>query len=466
EIDPWDHIITTSARNEDSEIWELPEIEVVQIHNYSGEVVSTLRGLISKQRRYDKPVLVGEFGLDAGGENNAEDAEGTHLHNGIWSSLFSGSGAMLWWWDSYIEQNNLYYHFKALSEFLKGEKIPPGGFREIKPEVKGGPPNAEGLIFSPMLGWEASTQSEFTIEADGSVPGIENLSRYIQGYWHSDMGREVLFHVTTRDSGFFSIYISEFSYQPVLNIYIDDFSSPVYSKQVTSTGTVEVPIPPGYHNVYVYNSGNDWIKVDYFQFTGFYLPAAQAFAMVSDNKVLLWIKDRGNKFKGTLNGLISGTSISIYPMSGGEYGVEFFDTYKGEILSAETVITSGDSLNIEIPPFERDMAVKADWKRASGIRDKETIPSGYRLFQNRPNPFNSMTQIRYYLPAEGRVNLSIFNIKGEKIAEPVNRRQQMGYHTVEWYGKDGTGRPVSSGVYFYRLKTGNKSLIRKLVLIR
>lgn len=104
-----------------------------------------------------------------------------------------------------------------------------------------------------------------------------------------------------------------------------------------------------------------------------------------------------------------------------------------------------------------------------GILRIDNPPSpaaGFQLFQNYPNPFNPATTIRYRLPATGNVVVTIYNTLGQKVRTLVLERQQAGVHEVIWDGKDGTGRVVGSGVYFYRLQAGEFTKCRKMLMLR
>ncbi len=78
---------------------------------------------------------MGEFGQSwrSGQECVSEDPEGIHLHNAIWASALSGSAgtAMIWWWDSYVDPQNLYYHYKALARFTENEQWANSNFRKL-----------------------------------------------------------------------------------------------------------------------------------------------------------------------------------------------------------------------------------------------------------------------------------------------------------------------------------------------
>ena len=88
------------------------------------------------------------------------------------------------------------------------------------------------------------------------------------------------------------------------------------------------------------------------------------------------------------------------------------------------------------------------------------------LHQNHPNPFNPTTSIRFVVPKRAHVNLAIANATGKVIATLLNRAVAPGPQEVEWDGRDGSGRPTASGVYFYRLKIGDEVFTRKMMLVK
>ena len=94
------------------------------------------------------------------------------------------------------------------------------------------------------------------------------------------------------------------------------------------------------------------------------------------------------------------------------------------------------------------------------------IPSGFALFQNYPNPFNPVTHIAYDLPGDSRVELSIYNLLGQKIRTLVNRDMSGGHHVAVWDGNDDLGSPVSTGIYFYRIRADDFKESRKMILLK
>ena len=89
------------------------------------------------------------------------------------------------------------------------------------------------------------------------------------------------------------------------------------------------------------------------------------------------------------------------------------------------------------------------------------------LHQNHPNPFNPSTTISYYLPGAGPVTLEVYDSSGRLVSRLLDGvTQERGTHSIGWRGLDGSGRSVSSGVYFYRLRSGKETISKKMVLLR
>lgn len=108
-----------------------------------------------------------------------------------------------------------------------------------------------------------------------------------------------------------------------------------------------------------------------------------------------------------------------------------------------------------------------DGRPATSFETSLTTPSiDLVLFQNHPNPFNPTTTISFTLPVRAHTNLSVFNLKGRLVKNLVDDMMDKGAKEIEWDASDTYGNPLSSGVYFYRLVSGNKVLTRKLVLIK
>lgn len=104
---------------------------------------------------------------------------------------------------------------------------------------------------------------------------------------------------------------------------------------------------------------------------------------------------------------------------------------------------------------------------ALSVDDENTAtPNSYHLSYNYPNPFNPTTTISYSLPHRSHVNISIYNIAGERVTTLIDETKPAGEHIVTWDGTDYRGMPVATGVYFYTLKTDDYSSAKKMLLLK
>ncbi len=93
-------------------------------------------------------------------------------------------------------------------------------------------------------------------------------------------------------------------------------------------------------------------------------------------------------------------------------------------------------------------------------------PSSLKLLQNYPNPFNLVTAITIKIETSQHIKLEIFNINGRIIKQIINATLSVGAYTFFWNGKNEFGRPMSSGIYYYRLQAGKYVSVKRMVLLR
>lgn len=100
---------------------------------------------------------------------------------------------------------------------------------------------------------------------------------------------------------------------------------------------------------------------------------------------------------------------------------------------------------------------------------RKSAPSGhprtFSMFPAFPNPFNSTTTLRYFLPQDAFVSLTVFDIFGKKIIQLINTNQLGGFKSVQWNATDQHGRSVSAGIYFYRIRTDSFVQTKKMILL-
>ena len=134
-----------------------------------------------------------------------------------------------------------------------------------------------------------------------------------------------------------------------------------------------------------------------------------------------------------------------------------------EILQNFTTQITGspDTLRFYVKIYSNGYHFWSDDVISSIKQINQELPKKFSLSQNYPNPFNPKTIINYELPITNYVDISIYNVLGQKVATLVNGKQQAGFYTVEW-----EAHGMASGVYYYRLVAGEYMNTKKLVILR
>jgi hypothetical protein len=160
--------------------------------------------------------------------------------------------------------------------------------------------------------------------------------------------------------------------------------------------------------------------------------------------------------------------IPIYYDNGmpkGTWQIEFLAPNIGNAI----LPTLGDELTIfTFKPFTFRDVFEFQSPLPVGLKDVHSpnLPGKFNLFQNYPNPFNNSTTIEYQIPKSSSVNLVIFDITGKKIVQLVDQKQNAGKYSIIWNGKNHNHDYVASGLYFYRIITGEFSKVKKCLIIK
>jgi hypothetical protein len=179
-IDPYHHLITTSYSWDDKpEVWRSPSLGLTQRHMYGqGDTVDFVTMIEDNSRkldRFDKPRLIGEFGITWKEPDIALDKgkKGTPLHDALWASIMTGDagGALTWWWDNYLEPLDLWPVYVGISRFVSGIDFSHRDFRPVPLEVKG--VTALGMQDArsgETIFWLHDPQSNWKSDAEGESP--------------------------------------------------------------------------------------------------------------------------------------------------------------------------------------------------------------------------------------------------------------------------------------------------------
>jgi len=139
----------------------------------------------------------------------------------------------------------------------------------------------------------------------------------------------------------------------------------------------------------------------------------------------------------------------------------------GEVWELVPVIANGMEWSAAIPLSDQgQLTLDSEVNQWILRKSKSTIPNIVALYPAYPNPFNPITSLRYDLPEQAQVTLTIYNLMGREITQLVNTNQEAGYKSVQWNATDMHGKPVSAGVYLCQIRAGEFVQTKKMVLLK
>ncbi len=155
--------------------------------------------------------------------------------------------------------------------------------------------------------------------------------------------------------------------------------------------------------------------------------------------------------------------FTLIPGEQKNVALRFIATQPETTLTEQLTILSNDPQNgVQTLPLEFEITATG-----TAITDGDhLLPKEPQLQQNYPNPFNNATRISYSVGQAGMVQISIYNILGQRVKTLLHKKQQPGRYQLNWRGLNRNGKALSSGLYFLILKTQGKQLSRKLILLK
>ncbi|HJL78367.1 MAG TPA: T9SS type A sorting domain-containing protein, partial [Candidatus Marinimicrobia bacterium] len=139
----------------------------------------------------------------------------------------------------------------------------------------------------------------------------------------------------------------------------------------------------------------------------------------------------------------------------------------GEVWELVPVIANETKWSAAIPLADKNQ-ITLDSEGNQWLLRKSTltVPNTFTLHPAYPNPFNPITSLRYDLPEQAQITLTVFDLMGRQITQLVNTTQDVGYKSVQWNATNSFGKPVSAGVYLYQIRAGEFVQTKKMVLLK
>ena len=111
-----------------------------------------------------------------------------------------------------------------------------------------------------------------------------------------------------------------------------------------------------------------------------------------------------------------------------------------------------------------DDCIEACFLASNNVNNQ--LPHAFNVYSNYPNPFNPVTTLRYDLPEDALVNITIYDIMGRIVRTLINSQQNAGFKSIQWNATNDAGSPLSAGLYLYKIQADYLVQTRKMVLLK
>lgn len=392
--DPWHHLLTTSLTggSERPEIWRLPQMDFTMYHSYGqADPADALPRIAARfLDRYDKPVMIGEFGTDWRGWRREQDPYLRGWRQGIWAGIMGGAvgNSMSWWWEA-IHQEDLYPTFTALKRFLERSSFPRGGWQPIPFPPRTDPP-AEvgdtvpgGTPFDLQLPldktWGAANRGSLAVgDVSAAEASARLLNAFVHGTGHPELRRPFQLSAWLAEQARLVLHVNSVSEGAVLSVRVDGeevFRRPLPNRdgqsQVNGEYNLElsVTLPAGRHLIEVRNAGGDWFYLDWVRLervlpaepAGGWRPTPVACGLKGPGELLLYVVNPTVSFPAGATTPqpppLQEARLSVPGVPAGRYHLSWVRPADNATLGTTQVQAAKGNLVLTLPPFTEDLAV-------------------------------------------------------------------------------------------------------------
>ena len=453
EIDPYQHLRTTSFAHEENDptVWANPDLDFTQTHHYlASPNPETVIAQSQREYRemYGKPTLTGEFGIGEDQELEKVDPDGIHIHNGMWASLLSGGigTGMSWWWDSYMDPMDLYFHFGPLRD-MSDRFVPYAPWVPIDASVSG---QKGTLRLIASKDWAADRDNEIEITSTGQlIPERPDLGIYLYGNTgNSEFRDPPTFQVEYPEEGTFTVRTGNTkSILPRIRIRVD--GKVELNKWARESEAYSIEIPAGTHTIEVDNPGQDWISISSYEFEGLGEPL-DAFVMASNDGTALagWLLNPYYNHVDLVReypAVMAETTLEVDGLQDDSYYLKWVDCLSGKVKRVDKVSVVDGKLSATIPPVVWDMAFFLD-----KVEEQAEESASMALeFQTYPNPAKAGDQVTIMLPelSPPMLTVQLIDIHGQILTSSSLRRAKEYQIQIP--------DQLPAGYYWWRLSAGN-----------
>ncbi len=305
---------------------------------------------------------------------------------------------MPWWHENYIEPKNLYFHFKAVRNFVTGLPFGTERWRQVKvvlpaAVISVARPSRRDAVALTRSGFRKPAANVFAISDEGSVSNADELLGLLHCGGKRDLVNPPTFEVTYPADGDFVMRVDKVSNSGLLKIFVDErlaLEKPLPCGegcgkswkyvaqwklwQSVYDEDVRVPVKAGARRIRVENHGRDWVAVTRYVFAGCRTKERQeavCYALAAPSAAVVWIQNAESTW---VNHARHADEIRPYPAAAyvldgfadGAYDVEWWETWKGAAVRRETVRASGGRLTLKPGPVATDVAARVSRVKVTG----------------------------------------------------------------------------------------------------
>jgi hypothetical protein len=313
-IDPYHHPITSSSELRPE---VTPYLDYYQPHGYPSNVGAMLLGA---KVLSDKPFFYGEVGLGANPPSVMDQR--ACVRDAIWCGLLAGhSGAAEYWYWDWVAKDNFFPEYAKFREILHSIGFAaPENVRPVK-IIADGSKNGD-LVFNPGIGWATSNRLAYTFPKDDNPEAMGQMSSFLQGENHRDMGSRFTFHFTAKTPGRFEILVGQSAKAGAkLEVRFDgtlvgEEVFPASDRDSTINKSYSYPFGIGAHDCVISNTGSDWIDIRGYTITGIGRTVSAAAALTPVGLVA--------RLRLTASSASQEAELSDLPLTDGSYRLRLF----------------------------------------------------------------------------------------------------------------------------------------------
>ncbi len=394
--DPYHHLVTTSLTggSERPEVWALPELDFAVYHSYGEAAPGRGAASIAQSfvKRYGKPAMIGEFGIDARSWNIASDPYLRGFRQALWGGALGGSvgTAMSWWWQD-MHSDDVYPLFAAMNDILRSAGLREGEWKPVEFVSTGGPPKElEGPLpggqpFDAQLPLNSSWRLQSKMQDQVAVAdplaaarSSETVSGYLRGTKDPELKRPIKIIAFFGDKAKFTARVTSAVPEAELVVRVDGHEAfrrklggtqttpPSRARDINQGFTIEVA--PGKRVIEIGNEGYDWILVNSLKleqalpaaFPGGWTFSPDAVGLHNEKSAVLYVCSPNVVFPaGALRynpPIQNGRSVELAGWPAGRFSARWFDPSTGKGVGVTEGVTEGSKLTLPLPAFRDDLA--------------------------------------------------------------------------------------------------------------